>query len=112
MRRIHRYTIMGDTASDRGSVSTHPSSQSKKDWLKKWIQKLSQTLQTDENKKMLHVFVMDPILNYILERIFPYILIMCVLFVILTVMITVTLLLVFTRLPAALAALSPSQSLS
>jgi hypothetical protein len=103
---------MSDTASIGGSISPHPSSQSKKDWLKKWIQKLSQTLQTDENKKMIHVFVMDPILNYILERIFPYILIMCVLFVILTIMITVTLLLVFTRLPAALAALGPSQSLS
>ena len=101
---------MEDARSDGGSTTTHPhsiaSNVTKKDWLQRWIRKLSQNLQTEENKKMIHVFVVDPILNHILERIFPYILIMCVLFVILTIMITVTLLIVFTRLPAALAALN------
>lgn len=100
---------MGDANSDGGSTTT---ATQKKDWLQRWIRKLSQNLQTEENKKMIHVFVIDPILNHILERIFPYILVMCVLFVILTIMITLTLLLVFTRLPAALAALSPTQTVS
>jgi hypothetical protein len=76
----------------------------KKDWLQKWIHKLTKTIQTDENKKMMQVFLIDPVLNYILERIFPYILILCVLFVILTVMISLTLLIVFTRVPAAFGA--------
>jgi hypothetical protein len=74
----------------------------KQDILQKWIQKLAQTIQTDENKKLLQVYFVDPLINHILERIFPYIVIMCVLFVVLTIMITLTLLLVFTRLPAAL----------
>jgi hypothetical protein len=87
---------------DSASVTTTISSKTiKKDWLQRWIQKLSQTLQTDENKKMLQVFILDPVLNHILERLFPYILILCVLFVILTVMISITLLLVFTRIPGA-----------
>ncbi len=74
----------------------------KPDFLQKWIQKLAQMIQTDENKKLLQMYFIDPLINHILERIFPYIVIMCVLFVILTIMITLTLLLVFTRLPAAL----------
>jgi len=91
--------------SDSASTST-TSEVPKKDWVRKWIQKMSQMIQTDENKKMIHIFLVDPILNHILERIFPYVLILCVLFVILTIMITLTLLLVFTRLPAAFAAVT------
>lgn len=53
---------------------------------------------------MVQVFLIDPILNHVLERLFPYVLILCVLFVILTIMISLTLLLVFTRLPTAIAA--------
>ena len=84
------------------SVSTtQPQSTPKKDWVTKWIQKMSQLIQTEENKKMIHVFLVDPILNHVLERIFPYILILCVLFVVLTIMISLTLLLLFMRLPAA-----------
>jgi hypothetical protein len=94
---------------DSASVSTNDSStSSKKDWIGKWVQKLSKLIQTEENKKMMHVFIIDPILNHVLERLFPYVLILCVLFVVLTIMITLTLLLVFTRLPAAFAAVSAS----
>jgi hypothetical protein len=88
---------------DLQSVST-TDQPTKKDWVQKWIHKLTKTMQTDENKKMLQVFILDPVLNYILERIFPYILILCVLFVVLTVMISLTLLIVFTRVPAAFGA--------
>lgn len=80
----------------------------KPDFLQKWIQKLAQMIQTDENKKLLQMYFIDPLINHILERIFPYIVIMCVLFVILTIMITLTLLLVFTRLPGALGVVTVS----
>ena len=76
------------------------SSIQKKEWVHAWIQKIIQSVQTDENKKMVQVFLVDPILNHILERLFPYVLILCVLFVILTIMISMTLLIVFTRIPA------------
>lgn len=88
------------TLSDNSSVSSRETT--KKEWLQRWIHKLSQTIQTDENKKMLQVFLVDPLINYIMERIFPYIVIMCVLFVVLIVMIALTLVVVFTRLPGAL----------
>jgi ABC-type multidrug transport system fused ATPase/permease subunit len=45
---------------------------------------------------------LDPMSEaHVLDRLFPYVLILCVLFVVLTVMISITMLLVFTRLPAA-----------
>jgi hypothetical protein len=71
----------------------------KKEWVHTWVQKIIKSIQTDENKKMVQVFLVDPILNHILERLFPYVLILCVLFVILTIMISMTLLIVFTRIP-------------
>jgi hypothetical protein len=72
----------------------------KKEWVHTWVQKIIKSIQTDENKKMVQVFLVDPILNHILERLFPYVLILCVLFVLLTIMISMTLLIVFTRIPA------------
>jgi hypothetical protein len=98
------FSISSETSSST-STSSPPL---KKDWIGKWIQKINQLLQTEENKKMIHIFLLDPILNHIFERLFPYVLILCVLFVVLTIMITLTMLLVFTRLPAALAAVSSS----
>jgi len=94
--------VQGSDSASNSTTSEVP----KKDWVRKWIQKMSQMIQTDENKKMIHIFLVDPILNHVLERIFPYVLILCVLFVILTIMITLTLLLVFTRIPAAFAAVT------
>ncbi len=79
-------------------------SQPKQDRVQRWIEKLIKMVHTEENKKMVQVFLIDPILNHVLERLFPYVLILCVLFVILTIMISLTLLLVFTRLPAAITA--------
>jgi hypothetical protein len=37
-------------------------------------------LQKEETLKKLHHYVVDPVLNHILERIFPYIVLTCVLF--------------------------------
>lgn len=84
------------------------SSLKKKEWVHTWVQKIIQSVQTDENKKMVQVFLVDPILNHILERLFPYVLILCVLFVILTIMISMTLLIVFTRIPAVFGSTAPS----
>ena len=89
--------------SDTASVtSTETTDTKKKDWLQRWIHKISQTVQTDENKKMLQVFIVDPLISYMMDRIFPYIVIMCVLFVLLTGMIALTMVVVFTRLPVAI----------
>lgn len=78
-------------------MSTKPAQKSRNEWVQSFIQKLIKSVQTDENRKMIQVFLVDPVLNYILERLFPYVAILCVLFVLLTVMISATLVIVFTR---------------
>ena len=88
------------------SSTSATNSPPKREWIQRWIHKLSQNLQTEENKKMIHVFVIDPIINHILERILPYIIVMCVLFMVLTGMIMLTLFIIFTRLPAAFGAVT------
>lgn len=84
------------THSAQGTQGTQP----KRDWVQQFLQKSLKQFQTDENKKWFQVFVLDPILTHVLERLFPYIVIFTVLFVILTGMITLTLVLVFLRLPS------------
>ena len=93
---------------DKASTTSSTTSPSKKDWLQRWIHKLTQTIQTDENKKMIQVYLIDPLISHIMERIFPYIVIMCVLFVVLTIMISLTLLLVFTRVGSSSTTALPS----
>lgn len=85
------------------SRTNNPPKPKKQDLVQRWIEKLIKMVQTEENKKMVQVFLVDPILNHVLERLFPYVLMLCVLFVVLTIMISLTLLLVFTRLPTATA---------
>lgn len=72
----------------------------KKDWAQKLIEKIQKAFEKEENKKLIQVFIVDPVIQYVLGKIFPYIMIICVLFVVLTVMTSATLVLVFTRAPS------------
>jgi hypothetical protein len=44
------------------------------------LEKIIMFLQKEETLQKLHLFVVDPLLNHILERVFPYIVLTCVLF--------------------------------
>lgn len=44
------------------------------------LEKVIMYLQKEETLQKLHLFVLDPLLNHILERVFPYIVLTCVLF--------------------------------
>ena len=48
-----------------------------------FLQKMFRYINRDETRKQLQVFLVDPLLNHIMERVFPYILLICVFFVIL-----------------------------
>lgn len=71
----------------------------KKDWIQKLIQKTKKAFESDETRKMMQVFLFDPVLNYVLERLFPYLLIACVMFVVLTVMVSAIVVFVFMKMP-------------
>jgi hypothetical protein len=45
-----------------------------------FMERIIMYLQKEETLKQLHHYVVDPVLNHILERVFPYIVLTCVLF--------------------------------
>ena len=61
----------------------------KNDFIQKFIQKVFILLNNDESRHYIQVYLIDPVLNHILERIFPYIILTCVLFIILILSIVI-----------------------
>jgi hypothetical protein len=65
------------------SQTTIPSQQQSNQKEKKTsplLEKVIMYLQKEDTLQKLHLFVLDPLLNHILERVFPYIVLTCVLF--------------------------------
>jgi hypothetical protein len=84
---------------DNASVSTTGTMQSKKkDMVQRVIDKLSTYMQKEENKQWLQVFVIDPVLSHIIDRVFPYVVIVCIIMVVLIILIILTFFIVFTKL--------------
>lgn len=56
-------------------------------------------LNREETRKRMQIYLIDPLLNHIMERVFPYIVLTCVLFTLLliVVMLTFGMLVVQTR---------------
>lgn len=73
----------------------------RKGMIERVIDKLTTYMQKDENKRWLQVFVIDPVLNHILDRIFPYIVVMSIIFVVLIILVVLTFFIVFTKVPKA-----------
>ncbi len=71
----------------------------KQGFLEKTLQKVTKYLQTEENQKWLQVFILDPIINHIFERLFPYVLLFSILFVILIIFVSYTFYIVFVNIP-------------
>lgn len=55
----------------------------KNDTMRKFIQRALVVLNNEESKKYIQIYLIDPILNHVLERVFPYIILTSVLFIIL-----------------------------
>jgi hypothetical protein len=56
-----------------------------------FLQKIFRYINRDETKKQIQVFLLDPMINHIMERVFPYILLICVFFVVLLLLVALTL---------------------
>jgi hypothetical protein len=57
----------------------------KDDVIQKFINKVFLLLSNEETKKYIQIYLIDPILNHVLERLFPYIIVSCVLIIILII---------------------------
>jgi hypothetical protein len=68
-------------------------------WMEQFLEKSIHLLNHDETRKKLQLFLIDPLLNHIMERVFPYIVLTCVLFtlLLLVAMLTFGMLVVQTR---------------
>lgn len=75
------------------------------------MEKSIHLLNRDDTRKKLQLYLIDPLLNHIMERVFPYIVLTCALFTLLLIvaMLTFGMLIVQTRTsiwPLAVAAAS------
>jgi hypothetical protein len=54
------------------------------------MEKSIHILNREDTRKKLQIYLIDPLLNHVLERIFPYIILICVLFALLLIMALMT----------------------
>ena len=66
-------------------------------WIRKWVETAAHTIQQKETKEWLQMLVLDPFLSYIIDRIFPYFLLLIVLFALLLVFVIITCILIIYR---------------
>jgi hypothetical protein len=77
-----------------------------------FVEKAIQYLQKEETLKQIHHYVMDPLLNHILDRVFPYIVFTCVLFTIILIVVMCTFALLLLQFRNTASVVSPQVSLS
>ena len=81
--------------------------------LEKFMEKGIHLLNRDDTRKKLQLYLIDPLLNHVMERVFPYIVLTCVLFALLLIvtMLTFVMLILQNRsVTAALLAPAPFPS--
>ena len=68
-------------------------------WIEQLLEKSIHMLNRDDTRKKLQLYLIDPLLNHIMERVFPYIVLTCALFTLLLIvaMLTFGMLIVQTR---------------
>ena len=69
----------------------------KKSTLQKWIEKTAVHLHNEENKRLVQLYLIDPILNHIMDRVFPYIILTCALFSLLVILVGLTFVLILMK---------------
>jgi hypothetical protein len=71
----------------------------KSSWIEQLLEKSIHLLNRDDTRKKLQLYLIDPLLNHIMERVFPYIVLTCALFTLLLIvaMLTFGMLIVQTR---------------
>ena len=65
----------------------------------KWVEKMIAHLQKEENKRLIQLYLIDPILNHVLDRVFPYIILTCALFSLLVILVGMTFVMILFKVP-------------
>lgn len=62
----------------------------KPSFIEQMMEKSIHILNREETRKKLQIYLIDPLLNHVLERVFPYIILICVLFSLLLIVAMLT----------------------
>ena len=62
----------------------------KPSFMEQMMEKSIHLLNREDTRKKLQIYLIDPLLNHVLERIFPYIILICVLFALLLIVAMMT----------------------
>lgn len=62
----------------------------KQSFLEQMMEKSIHILNREDTRKKLQIYLIDPLLNHVLERIFPYIILICILFALLLIVAMMT----------------------
>ena len=62
----------------------------KPSWLEQLMEKSIHLLNRQETRKKLQLYLIDPLLNHVMERVLPYIVLTCVLFTLLLILVMLT----------------------
>ena len=76
-----------------------------------FIEKSIVLLNDAENQKRIKQFVIDPVLTHVMNRVFPYLLLVCVLFTLLLVVAMLTFAIVFLQMRQSMPGASPLASI-
>ena len=66
--------------------------------MEKFLDKTIQLLQNDNVKKKIEVLILQPFIQYLIELLFPYVIIICVVFGLLIIMLTSVLYLLIVQM--------------
>ncbi len=67
-------------------------------WLQKTIENLVMSFKSEETRQWLQVFIVDPILSYVMDRFLPYIILTVIVIVSMILLSVSTFLIVFFRM--------------
>lgn len=97
------------------TTSTPSEEKKTKSAVHKWIEKIAMHLHNEENKRLVQLYLIDPILNHVMDRVFPYIILTCALFSLLVILVGLTFVILLMKptaisngLPTAVAFLQPN----
>lgn len=62
----------------------------KPSFMEQLMEKSIHILNREETRKKLQIYLIDPLLNHVLERVFPYIILICILFSLLLIVAMLT----------------------
>ncbi len=68
-------------------------------WMEKLIDKTIQMLQNDILKKKIQILILQPFLQYMIELIFPYVILVCVVFGLMILMMMSILIVLLYKVP-------------